>query len=104
MTMYLPNPDLHPSGAEVAEFIEAHHAGQPGDWLGAGPGAGAAPRSAPTGHLDTQTRTDITHWAQEYISGLVESHHGDREDVRAVIHDLHHQTNVIDANRQSPPL
>lgn len=36
MTMYLPNPDLHPTGAEpgefiAAEFIDAHHAGQPGD-------------------------------------------------------------------------
>jgi hypothetical protein len=41
MTMYLPNPDLHPTGREpgefiaaefiAAEFIDAHRAGQPGD-------------------------------------------------------------------------
>jgi hypothetical protein len=36
MTMYLPNPDLHPIGWEpaefiAAEFIDAHRAGQPGD-------------------------------------------------------------------------
>jgi hypothetical protein len=26
MTMYLPNPDLHATGYEPGEFIEAHHA------------------------------------------------------------------------------
>jgi hypothetical protein len=36
MSMYLPNPDLHPTGWEpgeffASEFIEAHRAGQPGD-------------------------------------------------------------------------
>jgi hypothetical protein len=36
MTMYLPNPDLHPTGWEpaefiAAEFIDAHRVGQPGD-------------------------------------------------------------------------
>jgi hypothetical protein len=47
-------------------------------------------------HLDAQARLDITHWAEQYISGLVESNNGDREDVRTVIHDLHYQVNVID--------
>ena len=41
--------------------------------------------------LDTQTRLNITRWAEEYISGLVRRHDGDREDVRSVIHDLHLQ-------------
>jgi hypothetical protein len=31
MSMYLPNPDLHPTGCEPGEFIEAHGAGRPGD-------------------------------------------------------------------------
>jgi hypothetical protein len=39
--------------------------------------------------LETQTRLNITRWADEYISGLVQNHHGDREDVRAIIHELH---------------
>jgi len=54
-------------------------------------------------HLDTQTRLDITHWAEQYIAGLVGNHHGDREDVRGVIHDLHDRTNGIDANREASP-
>jgi hypothetical protein len=103
MTMYLPNPDLHPSGAEITEFIEAHHADEPGDRPVAEPGARTEQRDVPTAHLDTQTRIDITRWAEEYISGLVENHHGDREDVRAVIHDLHYQTNLINANREASP-
>jgi uncharacterized protein YbjT (DUF2867 family) len=31
MTMYLPNPDLQPTGYEPAEFIDADRAGEPGD-------------------------------------------------------------------------
>jgi hypothetical protein len=29
MSMYLPNPDLHPTGYEPGEFIEADGAGPP---------------------------------------------------------------------------
>jgi hypothetical protein len=103
MTMYLPNPDLHATGYEPGEFIEAHHTDEPGDRPVAEPGARTEQRDVPTAHLDTQTRIDITRWAEEYISGLVENHHGDREDVRAVIHDLHYQTNLINANREASP-
>jgi hypothetical protein len=92
MTMYLPNPDLHPTGHEPAELIEPHRVvvdhGKPH--------APIPRRQGTTMHLDAQARLDITHWAQQYISGLVESNNGDREDVRTVIHDLHYQVNVID--------
>ena len=94
MTMYLPNPDLGPTGFEPAEFIDSHQAAEPGDRRP----ALTERRARPVVHLDAQTRLDITHWTREYISGLVETHHGDDEDVRAVIHDLHDQINVIDAN------
>lgn len=99
MTMYLPNPDLHPTGYEPAEFIDAHRADEPGDRHP----APTERRVGPVVHLDTQTRFDITRWAEEYIAGLVENHHGDREDVRAVIHDLHYQTNLIGASREASP-
>lgn len=66
MTMYLSNTDLHPTGSEIAEFIEV-----------------------PSMRLDAQTRLNITRWAHEYISGLVENHHGGPEDVRSIIHQLH---------------
>lgn len=93
MTMYLPNPDLGPTGYEPAEFIDADRVGELGDRRAVHTERG----SRPVVHLDIQTRLDITHWAEEYISGLVENHHGDREDVRAVVRDLHDRVNVIDA-------
>jgi|RhiMethySRZTD1v2_1073278.scaffolds.fasta_scaffold00330_9 hypothetical protein len=98
MTMYLPNPDLSPTGCEPGEFIEVHRAGQPGDR----PAASLDRRGrATTVGLDTQTRMDITHSAAEYISGLVEWHNGDGDDVRAVIRDLHHQIDLRDAGKET---
>jgi hypothetical protein len=102
MSMYLPNPDLGPTGSEPAEFIDieqgeramethghqsgpAYLRGRPvADWT-------AARTRRP---LSDQTRTNITSWAQEYISGLVRDHGGDDEDVRSVIHDLHLQSTL----------
>jgi hypothetical protein len=46
--------------------------------------------------LSDQTRTNITRWAQEYISGLVRDHDGGDEDVRSVIHELHLQSLMTD--------
>ena len=89
MTMYLPNPDLGPTGYEPAE-----PATEPGDRRP----ARTERRVDAVVHLDVQTRLDIAHWAEEYIAGLVENHHGDREDVRAVVRDLHDRINLIDAN------
>jgi hypothetical protein len=77
MTMYLPNPAHQPLGDEGAEFI-------------APPPTHERPDPAPR-PLDLQTRLDITRWAEEYISGLVDNHNGTPEDVRWVIHDLHTQ-------------
>ncbi len=94
MTMYLPNPDLGPTGYEPAEFIDADRATEPGDRRP----AHTERRADAVVHLDVQTRLDIAHWAEEYIAGLVENHHGDREDVRAVVRDLHDRINLIDAN------
>jgi hypothetical protein len=41
------------------------------------------------GRLGLQDRLNIARWADEYITGLVENHHGGRADVRSVIHALH---------------
>jgi hypothetical protein len=76
MSMYLPNPDLHPTGSESVEYIDAP------------PMTEVAPPSA---GLDKQTRLNITRWAEEYIAGLVANHHGAPEDVRSIIHELHDQ-------------
>jgi len=46
--------------------------------------------------LDEQTRLNIVRWAEEYISGLIENHNGDPEDVRSIIHDLHDQRALTD--------
>lgn len=46
--------------------------------------------------LNGQTRINITRWAEEYISGLVQNHHGNSDDVRSIIHDLHDQSTLID--------
>ena len=103
MSMYLPNSDLCPTGSEPAEFIAieqgegrmelqghqsgpAYLRGRPvSDWTA------ASPLRQP---LSDQTRTNITGWAEEYISGLVRDHGGDDEDVRSVIHDLHLQSTL----------
>jgi hypothetical protein len=73
MSMYLPNPALQPTGSEPGEFLEVPDRPRPA--------ASARP-------LDLQTRLNLTRWAQEYISGLVENHHGGPEDVRSIIHGL----------------
>lgn len=82
--MYLPNPALQPTGAEAAEFIDL-------------PPLRERPVSMPMpSGLDTQTRLDITRWAEEYITGLVGSHNGTSEDVRSIIHELHGQAHGPD--------
>jgi hypothetical protein len=85
MTMYLPNPDLQPSGSEVAEFIDVFadadtHAEVDGS---------IERRTGTTVLLDTQTRLNITRWAEEYITGLVENHNGGPDEVRSIIHELY---------------
>jgi hypothetical protein len=98
MTMYLPNSELDPTGVEPGEFVDEftgpYHADQPGDRSSSRVGGHDPPREAPTMHLDAQTRLDITRSAEEYIAGMVETYHGDRDDVRAVMRDLHHRANV----------
>jgi hypothetical protein len=89
MTMYLPNPDLHPTGSEPGEFVEIPS-------MADDTSKATAPieqREGITMRLDQQTRLNITRWAEEYISGLVEDHNGNREDVRSVILHLHDQVN-----------
>ena len=91
MSMYLPNPDLHPTGSEPGEFVEIPS-------MADDTTKGTAPteqRDGTTMRLDEQTRLNITRWAEEYISGLVENHNGNREDVRSVIHQLHDQVNRL---------
>jgi hypothetical protein len=79
MSMYLPNPALQPTGAEAAEFIDVPP-------MHERPAFRAAPVPVP---LDLQARLDITRWAQEYISGLVDARNGTSDDVRSIIHALH---------------
>jgi hypothetical protein len=89
--MYLPNPSLHPTGSEPAEFIDVPGlAPEP-----AAPARGPTPAPAPSGAsrpLDEQTRLNITRWAQEYISGLVATYNGHPDDIRSVILKLHDET------------
>jgi hypothetical protein len=85
MTMYLPNPDLQPTGSETTEFIDVPPMGD---------GAGSV--GAPTMRLDAQARLNIARWAEEYITGLVANHNGGPEDVRSIIHDLHDQRSLRD--------
>ena len=89
MTMYLPNPDLHPTGSEPGEFVEIPS-------MADDTSKATAPteqREGTTMPLDQQTRLNITRSAEEYISGLVENHNGNPEDVRSVIHQLYDQVN-----------
>jgi hypothetical protein len=92
---------MRPTGFEPAEFIdipatveEDHPRSTHGPQSGPAYLRGmpvSAWTDATTGRrpLSDQTRVNITRWAEEYISALVQNHHGDSDDVRAVIHDLH---------------
>jgi hypothetical protein len=51
--------------------------------------------------LSSQTRVDLAHRAEEYISGLVGNHDGDRDDVLSIIDDLHHQAMLGNSDRAS---
>ena len=87
MTMYLPNPELHPTGFEPAEYVDIPPMAEP-----------VARREGPTVTLDRQTRLNITRWAEEYITGLVENHNGAPEDVRSIIHSLHDRKAIADTD------
>jgi hypothetical protein len=95
MSMYLPNPSLHPTGSEPAEFLEV-------------PEPVAGPQAAPTGRaggaarMDLQTRLDIARRAHGYIAGLVQNHDGGPEDVRSIIRDLHAERPVVDRPGRFP--
>jgi hypothetical protein len=114
MSMYLPNPDLQPTGFEPAEFTDivhsprAHtrdqqgeplmdiHSGQFGPaYLRGMPASSRTDATTARRPLSDQTRINITRWAQEYISGLVRNHNGDSDDVRSIIDDLHAQSTLI---------
>jgi hypothetical protein len=92
MSMYLPNPVVHPAAADAVEFIELPSMAGDGR-------AGTAPwierRDRRTAHLGSQARLDLTRAAFDYITELVASHSGDGEDVRSIIYDLHDQISVI---------
>ena len=87
MSMYLPNPALQPTGSEMTEFLDV----PPMAETLAPASSPTEPRKGPTVRLDAQTRLNLTRWAEEYITGLVENHNGDPEDVRSIIHELHDQ-------------
>jgi hypothetical protein len=98
MTMYLPNPELRPTGSEIAEFIDVPRMTE----TTSGADRPVERRKARTVRLDTQTRLNITRWAEQYITGLVENHQGGPEDVRSIIHELHDQS--ADAYRDGRPV
>jgi hypothetical protein len=95
MSMYLPNPSLHPTGSEPGEFLEV-------------PEPVAGTRAAPTrraggaAQMDLQTRLDIARRAHGYIASLVQNHDGGPEDVRSIIHDLHAEGPVVDRPGRFP--
>ncbi len=94
MTMF-PNPEPQPVRAEPVEYIKGHQEAEPTDRPVARDERPDVPTAHLYAHLDTQTRVNIARWAEEYVTGLVECRHGDRHDVRAIIHDLNYQTNVL---------
>ena len=95
MTMYLPNPDLRPTGSEVAEFVDVPPmAATPSKAMAETNGRLAA-QGGTAVRLDTQTRLNITRWVEEYIAGLVANHNGGPDDVRSIIHELHDQRTFI---------
>ena len=67
----------------------------PSLWRTTSPVHASTQRRDATVRLSVQTRINITRWAEEYISGLVENHNGDSEDVWLIIHDLHYQATFI---------
>jgi hypothetical protein len=91
--MYLPNPSLHPTGSEPAEFIDVPGLGPEPAAPARGP-TPAPPATGAPGPLDEQTRLNIARWAQEYISGLVATYNGHPDDVRSVILQLHDETTL----------
>jgi hypothetical protein len=86
VSMYLPNPDLGPTGAEGSEFIEE-------------PLVPEQPFDGAAG-LDLQTRRNIIRWAAAYISGLVDDNNGTPDDVCTIIRALHDQTLATEPARE----
>ena len=84
---------MHSTGFEAVDFI-----GLPFG-LRRRRARASAQRKDTTVRLNVQTRINITRWAEEYISGLVENHNGDSEDVRLIIHDLDCQATSIDRTK-----
>jgi hypothetical protein len=108
MSMYLPNPDVRPTGFEAAEFIDIEQGERPMETHGhqSGPaylrGRPVSDWTAATTTrrpLSDEARTNITSRAQEHISGLVRDHGGDDEDVRSIIHDLRLQSTLAHDER-----
>ncbi len=88
MSMYLPNPDVQPTGHEAVEFLDVRSMA---DSASASRELDVERRTATTTRLDLDTRLNLTRRAKDYIVGLVESRSGDPEDVRSIIRDLHDQ-------------
>ena len=88
MSMYLPNPDLQPTGHEAVEFLDVRSMAESAS---ASHERDDQRRTATTTRLDLDTRLNLTRRAKDYIVGLVESRSGDPEDVRSIISDLHDQ-------------
>jgi|SRR5918994_4601356 hypothetical protein len=88
MSMYLPNPDLQPTGHEAVEFLDVPSMAESAS---ASHELDVERRAVSTSGLDLDTRLNLTRRAKDYIVGLVESRSGDPEDVRSIIRDLHDQ-------------
>jgi len=86
MSMYLPNPDVQPTGYEAVEFLDVQSMAESAS---ASQEPDGERRTATTTRLDLDTRLNLTRRANDYIVGLVESRSGDPEDVRSIIRNLH---------------
>jgi hypothetical protein len=82
MSMYLPNPAVHPSESDPVEFIEppsmAHEVEDE-------TGTSVEPQRRPIVGLSPQARVDVARRAHDYITELVASYGGDQGDVRSII-------------------
>jgi hypothetical protein len=92
MSMYLPNPAVRPDESEAVEFIDASLVAL----VRQGEVGSSVERDHDRMPLSPQTKSDITRWVRAYVTDLVLSRGGNRDDVRSIVHDLDHQLALAD--------
>ena len=103
MSMYLPNSAVVPTAYEAGEFLDIPPMADAARRDHAEPTATRRPHTdrpdGADGRLDLQTRLDIARWADEYITAVVETHHGSPADVRSIVQALHDQAAITSRAR-----